>query len=167
MGAVTLSVKLIAIYGVWLSVLKLLEKTGVDKRFSNLLRPVVKRLFKGENDESQKWITLNLASNMLGMGGASTPAGIKAMECMEDHGKTTKNMNLLVVINATCIQLIPTTVIAIRASSGSVSPSSIIAPTLVASTVSTAVGIVLVKLFGGEKKPHKWQNGKWTVHGEK
>ena len=146
-GAINLVVKLIAIYSIWLSVLKMAEQTQLDKKLSRLLKPVVKKLFKGENDDAYKWISINLASNMLGMGGASTPAGIKAMENMQKGDKATNNMDLLVVINATSIQLIPATIIALRASWNSANPSSIILPTLISSTIATVVGVILCKVF--------------------
>ena len=146
-GAINLVVKLIAIYSIWLSVLKMAEQTQLDKKLSQLLKPVVKKLFKGENDDAYKWISINLASNMLGMGGASTPAGIKAMENMQKGDKATNNMDLLVVINATSIQLIPATIIALRASWNSANPSSIILPTLISSTIATVVGVILCKAF--------------------
>ena len=146
-GAINLVVKLIAIYSIWLSVLKMAEQTQLDKKLSQLLKPVVKKLFKGENDDAYKWISINLASNMLGMGGASTPAGIKAMENMQKGDKATNNMDLLVVINATSIQLIPATIIALRSSWNSANPSSIILPTLISSTIATVVGVILCKVF--------------------
>ncbi len=146
-GAINLVIKLIAIYSIWLSVLKMAEQTQLDKKLSQLLKPVVKKLFKGENNDAYKWISINLASNMLGMGGASTPAGIKAMENMQKGDKATNNMDLLVVINATSIQLIPATIIALRASWNSANPSSIILPTLISSTIATVVGVILCKAF--------------------
>ena len=154
-GAINLVIKLTAIYSIWLSLLKILERTGLDKKLSRLLHPVIKRLFKGESPEAYKWISINLASNMLGMGGASTPAGIKAMEKMQRGDKATANMELLVVINATSIQLIPATVIALRASWNSASPSSIILPTLISSTIATVCGVILTKVLskGNENTP--------------
>lgn len=176
-GAITLVVKLTAIYSIWLSLLKITEKTGLDKKLSKLLHPVVKRLFKGENDEAYKWISINLASNMLGMGGASTPAGIKAMEKMQKGDKATNNMDLLVVINATSIQLIPATVIALRATAGSQNPSSIILPTLISSTIATVCGVILCKVLAKGKmgraktlsraKGCQWKNKRSTAHTNK
>ena len=146
-GAINLVVKLTAIYSIWLSVLKMAERTGLDSKLSRILRPVVKKLFKGESEEAYKWISINLASNMLGMGGASTPAGIKAMTYMQKGDKATSNMDLLVVINATSIQLLPATIIALRVSWNSTNPSSIILPTLISSTIATVVGVILCKAF--------------------
>ena len=74
---------------------------------------------------------------------------------MEKGGKATSNMDLLVVINATSIQLIPATIIALRASAGSGNPSSIIAPTLISSTIATVVGVVLTKLFSKDNEDNK------------
>lgn len=147
-NAILLILKLTAIYSVWLSVLKMMQASGLDKILSRGLKPLIKRLFKHESDEAYKWISINLASNMLGMGGAATPAGINAMNAMyRQDGKASDNMILLLIINATSIQLIPATVIAIRATAGSANASSIFLPTLISTFVSTISGIILCKLF--------------------
>ena len=100
-GAITLSIKLLAIYAVWLSVLEMTKRTGIDKRLSKILKPVAKKLFKGEKEEAYDWICVNVSANMLGMGGVATPAAIKAMEQMQDGSdKATHNMALLFTINA-------------------------------------------------------------------
>ncbi len=152
-NAIMLCLKLLAIYSVWLSVLKMLEKSGLDYKLTKLITPVTKKLFKGEKDETYKYISINLASNMLGMGGAATPAGIKAMELMDDvSGTITDNMSLLLVISATSIQLIPATVIALRSSGGSASPTDIMLPTLISTFVTTGVGILLCKIISKSKK---------------
>ncbi|MBD5091833.1 MAG: hypothetical protein HDT36_00400 [Clostridiales bacterium] len=149
MNAITLIFKLAAIYAVWLSVLKMMQATALDKKLSKLLRPLIKRLFKKESDETYGWISINLAANMLGMGGVATPAGIKAMQSMSLEGQTvaSPNMILLLIINATSIQLIPATVIAIRATAGSTDASSIFLPTLISTAISTISGIILCKVF--------------------
>lgn len=149
MNAITLIFKLAAIYAVWLSVLKMMQATALDKKLSKLLRPLIKRLFKKESDETYGWISINLAANMLGMGGVATPAGIKAMQSMSLDGQTvaSPNMILLLIINATSIQLIPATVIAIRATAGSADASSIFLPTLISTAISTISGIILCKVF--------------------
>lgn len=147
-NAILLILKLTAIYSVWLSVLKMMQASGLDKILSRGLKPLIRRLFKHESDEAYKWISINLASNMLGMGGAATPAGINAMNAMyRQDGKASDNMILLLIINATSIQLIPATVIAIRATAGSANASSIFLPTLISTFVSTLSGIMLCKIF--------------------
>lgn len=147
-NAILLTLKLTAIYAVWLSVLKMMEATGLDKKLSRGLRPVIKRLFKGESEESYNYISVNLASNMLGMGGATTPAGINAMASMcKEEGKASDSMLLLLVINATSIQIFPATVIALRAAANSSNAASVFLPTLIATTVATLIGVILCKLF--------------------
>lgn len=89
---------------------------------------------------------------MFGMGGAATPAGIKAMRAMSDGSeKATDNMIMLLVINATSIQLIPATVIAMRASAHSQSPSDIILPTLISSGIATLLGALMCKVLSLKK----------------
>ncbi len=155
-SAITLSLKLLAIYAVWLSALKMMQATGLDKKLSKLLRPVIRRLFKGESEDAYDNISVNLSANMLGMGGVATPAGIRAMTAMQDgSAKATHNMILLIVINATSIQLVPATVIALRASAGSADASDIFFPTLIATSVSTLSGIILCKVLSLKKdKPN-------------
>lgn len=160
-NAVALSLKLLAIYAVWLSALRMMRSTGLDKKLSKLLRPVIKRLFKGESDDAYDNIAINLSANMLGMGGVATPAGIRAMTAMQDGSATaTRNMILLIVINATSVQLVPATVIALRAAAGSSDAADIFFPTLLATSASTAAGIILCKILGAAKRP---QNDKTDV----
>lgn len=146
-NAIVLILKLTAIYAVWLSVLRMMEATGLDRKLSRALRPVIRRLFKGESEKSYDYISVNLASNMLGMGGATTPAAINAMASMcREEGKATDNMLMLLVINATSIQIVPATVIALRAAAGSSNAASIFFPTLIATSCATAIGMILARL---------------------
>lgn len=143
-SAITMSVGLVAVYAVWLSVLNVMEKVGLNRAIGKALKPLTKRLFPSENDETRETISLNMSANLLGMGGAATPLGIKAINGMaKDSEKTSDSIALFVVINCTSIQLIPTTIIGLRAASGSVNASDIILPSLIATTVSTLVGVGL------------------------
>ena len=145
--AAVLLLKLTAIYAVWISVLKMAERAGLQRALSRLLRPVTRRLFKGESERSYDLISVNLASNMLGMGGAGTPAAIDAMASMcREEGKATDNMLMLLVINATSIQIVPATVIALRAAAGSANAASVFLPTLIATSCATAAGMILARL---------------------
>lgn len=155
-SAIGLSVSLCAIYTVWLSVLQVIDKTGIGKTLSKAFKPLTKKLFKGESDLALEYITLNFSANLLGMGGAATPLGIKAMEYMQDGtDKASDNMILFVVINATSIQLLPATIIGLRASKGSASASDIILPSLIATTFSTLIGVILCKVFSSKKAERK------------
>lgn len=152
-NAITLCLKLTAIYAVWLSVLKMMEATGLDKKLSRGLRPVIRRLFKGEKDETYDHIALNLSADMLGMGGVATAAGIKAMASMcPADGRATDNMLLLLVLNATSVQIIPATVIALRAAGGSSNAASVLLPTLISTTVATVTGGLLCKVFAAKDR---------------
>lgn len=143
-SAIAMSVGLVAVYTVWLSVLNVMEKVGLNRAIGKALKPLTKRLFPSENDETRETISLNMSANLLGMGGAATPLGIKAINVMaKDSEKTSDSIALFVVINCTSIQLIPTTIIGLRAASGSVNASDIILPSLIATTVSTLVGVGL------------------------
>ena len=161
--AITLIIKLTAIYAVCLSVLDMMTKTKLDKKLSKLLKPVARKIFKNESEEAYDWICINLSANMLSMGGVATPAGIKAMSAMEDGSiKATDNMIMLLVINATSIQLIPATVVAMRASHGSQSASDIIVPTLVSSGIATLCGMIICKVLSLKKQTNKNVNNDAT-----
>lgn len=139
--SVTFGIKLFAIYAVWLSALKILERCGADKKIATLLAPATKFLFQGEEDETRKYISLNLSANLLGMGGAATPMGIKAVETMA----VKKNKIMLTVINSCSIQLVPTTILALRAGYGA--KEDILIASLIVNVFTTALGILLVKIF--------------------
>ena len=94
-------------------------------------------------------MSMNMSANMLGMNGAATPLGIKAMEAMNKHnttGKATFPMIMLVVICCTSIQILPSSIVGMLTQANSSNPSAIILPSIVAGTISTIIGIVLVRL---------------------
>ncbi len=144
--ALNLCLQLCAIYAVWLGILQLVDASGLSEKLAKLLRPFIKWLFRVDDVETQKAIALNLSANILGLGNAATPMGINAMQKLDD-GTGTANfaMIMLIVVNATSIQLLPTTIIGLRTSAGSTNPADIIFPTLITTFITTALGIVLVK----------------------
>lgn len=156
-ASITLAISLIAIYAIWLSVLKIMEQVGLNKLLYKLFKPLASKFFKGESKQTQELITLNFTANLLGMGGAATPLGIKAMTNMQDGSpKATDNMILFMVINATSIQLLPTTIIGLRAAGGSINPSSVIMPSLIATLVTTIIGVITCKICSmGSKSKNK------------
>lgn len=155
-NAISLALKLCAIYAIWLSVLDIMQKVGMSRALDKLFSPLTKRLFKGEDEKTRELITLNFSANLLGMGSAATPLGIKAMEGMQDGSdKATDNMILFMVVNATSIQLLPATIIGLRAQYGSASASDIILPSLIATAVSTVCGVLLAKAFSLTSKRRK------------
>ena len=92
-------------------------------------------------------MSLNISANMLGMSGATTPMGIKSIQELEKHKNTEYAICMFFVINATSVQIIPSSILALRSSMGAVSPSDIILPTILSTLVSTIVGVLLVKIF--------------------
>ena len=134
-------IKLFAVYAVWTSVLKLWEKTNVLRFLSKKSTPLLRKIFPGENETCYENLSVNLSANFLGMGGAGTPAGIAATKNMISP----KNKTMLLVINSTSIQLIPTTIVALRATQNAT--KDIILPTLFSTIISTAIGMLSVKIF--------------------
>ena len=142
--ALELCLNLCAVYAVWLGVLEILDQSGLSNKLAKLLSPIIKKLFPKANLETQKNIAINLSANMLGLGNASTPYGIKAMRGLDDNsGVANSSMIMLMIINACSIQLIPTTTIGLRAAAGSSSPADIILPTLISSFTACAIGVGL------------------------
>lgn len=150
--AVTLSFGMISILVFWLGIMKIAEKGGLLEVLAILFRPIVKRLFPDipTDHPAQGYILSNMAANLLGLGNAATPMGIKAMEQLKilNGGKNeaSRSMITLLAINTSSITLIPTTIIAIRMSYNSQSPTDIVAPTLIATAIST-VGAILIDRY--------------------
>ncbi len=146
-GSLELAVTLLAIYAVWLSIIEIMQQSGMSAGLSKILNPLTRKIFKGESEEAYSNISLNLSANMLGIGSVATPLGIKSVQLMDKgNGRASDNIILFVIINCTSIQLIPTTIIGLRVSNGSLSPADIIMPSLLATTASTICGIFLCKL---------------------
>ncbi len=145
--ALSLSIKMVVIYAVWLGVFELLEKSGLANKFAKLLKPFNRALFGKLPDKANDFISLNISANVLGMSGATTPMGIRSIQELEKHPNTEYAITMFFVINATSVQLIPSSVMALRTSLGSLSPADIILPTVLATLLSSIVGILLVKIF--------------------
>lgn len=149
-ASVNLAMELVALYAFWLGLFAIIEKIGLAEKLSKLLKPVIRFLFPGVNKECEKCITMNVSANILGLGNASTPMAIKAIGQMDadKNGRASQNMIMLVVISCTSLQLLPTTVIGLRATHGSVNPTDFLLPATVATIVSTILGITFVKVIG-------------------
>lgn len=147
--AVLLALNLTALYAIWLGLFEIIESTGLSDKIAKLLRPIVRLLFKGESEEAEKYISMNISANLLGLGNAATPMGIGAIGAMKkdekDNRRASQNMIMLIVISATSLQIFPSTVIGMRAAAGSVNASAFLLPCIAATVTSTIVGIILVK----------------------
>lgn len=147
--AITLGLKLWGIYAVWLGLLRIVEETGLDKKLANLFKPLIRLLIGKCDSYTENQVAINITSNMLGMGNASTPSGINAIGGLDKGSKyATTGMIMILILNATGLQLIPTTIIGLRTLAGSSSATDIIIPTFLATLINTLVGILLVKICG-------------------
>lgn len=133
----------------WTGIMKIAEESGLLNIFSRLLNPLLSKLFPSLNKEHKAlgYIASNIAANMLGLGSAATPFGLKAMEELErDNPKkdtATEAMITFLVLNTGGVTLIPTTVIALRIMHGSINPTEIIITSILATTVSSVSGLLL------------------------
>ncbi len=152
-SAVNLSITLLGTMCLWNGIMEIASRTSVIDKLTNFLKPLIKFLFPSlKNDiDIQKQISMNMIANILGLGNAATPLGIKAMKSMQkqnkDKEKLTNSMAMFIVINTASLQIIPTTVIAIRNSLGSNNPTKIIFPVWIATIIAATVGILVTKLF--------------------
>lgn len=133
---------LFCIYAVWMGLSRLAEESGLSRGIARGLTPVTRKIFATGGGAEDEAIAMNISCNLLGLGGAATPFAVKAIGELEKKNNSFAQ-KLLFVINATSIQILPTTVIALRASAGSVSPSDIFLPSLICTAVSTLTAVLL------------------------
>ena len=133
----------------WMGIMSLASSSGLLEIFGKLIRPFLCKLFPSldKNSKSLDYIASNIACNMLGMGSAATPFGLKAMASMQEENKNKDTastaMITFLVLNTAGVTLIPTTTIALRMSHGSLNPTCIILPSIIATTVSSICGLTL------------------------
>ncbi|SFB15107.1 nucleoside recognition domain-containing protein [Clostridium frigidicarnis] len=150
---VELVIGIMGLMCMWCGVMKIAEKSGLMDKIASLLRPILKLLFKDASKDPKALgaIVMNLTANMMGLSNAATPFGIKAMEEMDrlnvDKERASNDMVLFLVLNAACIQFIPSTVISIRAAAGSTNPGMIIVPAIIATGCAAIVGVTVCKIF--------------------
>ena len=148
--AVELTMTMTAVYAVWLGVMKVAEDSGLTEKLAKLLKRPVGWLFGKVPESAAGYITLNLSANLLGLGGVATPMGVSAAAELDKDDNFYARC-VLFVLAATSLQLLPTSVISLRAESGSVSPGDVILPTLIATAFSTVSGIAAVRVIHGKK----------------
>lgn len=147
--AIETIIGLAGLMALWMGLMKIAEKSGMMEGLAWLLRPVVRILFPSvpKDHPAIGAMLMNISANMLGLGSAATPLGLKAMqelqELNEDKETASEAMCTFLTLNTSSITLIPGTIIALRAASGSVNPSEVVGATLVASVVAGLFGIGL------------------------
>lgn len=145
--AVNLAIGLISIMSFWLGIMKIVEKSGFIKIINKLLTPVAKFLFPDvpKDHPAMNAILMNMSANLLGMGNAATPFGIKAMQNLQELNdkkeRATDSMCTFLAINTSSITLIPTAVLGMRAAATSQEPTEIVGTTLIATLCSATAAI--------------------------
>lgn len=146
--AVTLCITMLGIMSMWTGLMNIAKKAGIIDALTRALRPVLAFLFPGvpKEHKANEYIAANIISNVLGLGWAATPVGLKAMEELKTLNKgshiASADMCTFLIINISSLQLIPVNIIAYRSQYGSVAPTSIIGMGLVATLISTAAGVI-------------------------
>ena len=152
-ASVTLAIGLVGVMALFLGLMKVAEHGGLLVIIAKLLRPLMKRLFPEvpADHPAMGAMILNISANVMGLGNAATPFGIRAMQELDklnpEKGTATNAMALFLAINTSSVTLLPTGVIALRAAAGSNDPAGIVPTTLVATICSTTVAIVMAKLL--------------------
>ena len=152
-SAVQLSITFLGTMCLWSGIMQIAKKTTLIGKLTNFLNPIMKILFPDikKDDPVHKEISMNMVANMLGLGNAATPLGLKAMKTMQKENPKkdtlTNSMAMFIIINTASIQIIPTTVIAIRSSLGSNNPTSIIIPVWIATICAAIAGIITAKIL--------------------
>jgi spore maturation protein A len=160
--AVQIAIGLIGIMALWLGVMKVAEKAGLITKLSRLVRPVTVRLFPDvpADHPAVGSMIMNISANMLGLGNAATPFGLKAMEELDElnskKGVATDSMVTFLALNTSCITLIPATAIAVRAAAGSSDPAIIIGTSFLASLTATIFAVTISKLLS-RVKMFRWE----------
>jgi spore maturation protein A len=151
--AVTLAFELIGLMAMWLGLLKIAEEAGLVALLARLLRPFTRYLFPEipRDHPAIGSIIMNLSANILGLGNAATPFGLKAMQELQTlnprSGEATPAMCTFLGLNTGCLTLIPATIIGIRAAASSSDPTVIVGPTILATGFSMVVAIAGDRLF--------------------
>lgn len=151
--AVTLCIAMLGVMSMWTGIMNVAKRAGLIDAMTKALRPALRFLFPDipAHHVVNEYIAANMIANMLGLGWAATPYGLKAMEQMKELNEgshiASADMCTFLIINISSLQLIPVNIIAYRSQYGSVSPTSIIGMGLIATLVSTAVGIIFATLM--------------------
>lgn len=168
-SAVEISIGLIGILSFWLGVLKLVEHSHIAEKISEKLTPLFRVLMKDvpSNSPAISTVVLNMAANFLGLDNAATPMGLKAMEQLQTHNTSKDEASdaqiLFMILNASSVTLIPITIFMYRAQMGASHPTDVFIPILLATSVSTLTGFILVairqKINLADKTLLKWLGG--------
>lgn len=158
--AVTLCITMLGVMSFWVGLMEIAQRSGLIAAASRKLQPVVHFLFPDvpERHEANRYITTNIIANILGLGWAATPAGLMAMKSLQevnpnkDKSIASRDMCTFLILNISSLQLIPINIIAYRSQYGSVNPAGIVGAGIVATLVSTVVGVAFAMAMGKRKR---------------
>lgn len=151
--AVDLSISLLGTICLWNGIMQIASKTSIVKHLTKILNPIMKKIFPDikKDDKAHEEITMNIIANIMGLGNAATPLGLKAMKSMQkmnkDKERLSNSMAMFIVLNTASIQIIPTTVIAIRSSLGSSNPTATIIPVWIVTACAAGSAILAAKIL--------------------
>ena len=151
-NAVKAIVAMSGIFCFWTGILKISEKSGLSRVISKIITPVLRLIFPKLDPDGRAFsaITMNVLVNLMGMGNAATPAGIEAMERLDKLNGGSKipsrEMCYFVILNTASIQLIPTTIMALRSSAGSKNPAAVMVPIWITSSVALLAAMLFMKM---------------------
>lgn len=156
--AVTLCVTMLGVMTLWTGVLEIGDRSGLVDQLAGRMGPILTFLFPGldPDGEARKQISVNMTANICGLNWAATPSGLKAMEELEKlkeqqgkvvHNTASNEMCTFLILNISSLQLIPVNMIAYRQQYGSVNPTAIVGPAIMATAVSTLVAVVFCKVM--------------------
>ncbi len=154
-GAVEIALGLVGFMALWLGAMKVAEEAGLVRSLARGLRPVARRLFPGvpEGHPALGAMAMNMAANLLGLGNAATPLGLKAMAELDSlnasKGTASDAMVMFLALNTSCVTVVPATIIAVRSQLASASPAEIVLPTVLASACATVVAATAARLLQG------------------
>lgn len=167
--AVTLCISICGIMCFWCGLMKVAERAGLVDKLAGVISPLVGMLFRGikRGGKASGLICMNLAANLFGLGNASTPLGIKAMQAIREETKSgdyaADSMIMLAVLNTASLQIIPTTAAALRAANGAENPMEILPCVWIVSLYSVIAAVtaakILGKLFGRSERKRGERNG--------
>lgn len=144
-------INVFGVMSLWAGIMKIAELSGFINKLQVLVRPFMKIIFPevSRSSPALSLIAMNMTANLIGIGNIATPLGIKAMKELQEENtskkKLSKPMMTFIILNTASIELIPSTVLALRTTYGSQNPAEIVFPVLIASFVSAIAGIVLVR----------------------
>lgn len=176
--AVALCITMTGVMSLWVGLMEIAQQSGIIRQATKKIQPFVNFMFPGipRGHKAREYISTNIIANIFGLGWAATPAGLKAMEALEEleeerrkgggypasrrkktgtavpRGTASNEMCTFLIVNISSLQLIPVNIIAYRSQYGSVNPAAIVGPAIAATMVSTAVAVLYCKVMDGKRR---------------